>query len=109
MGLGFLLRLLLIFGLATIVAGVGVSVYHWSGGSSHAVQIAVALFLGTCLLAFEEGWPPKPITESSTQLERTMSKTVMWVIWYPSYLVGTLAVLTFVALLLFKIIRWVLS
>jgi hypothetical protein len=109
MGFGFLLRLLTIIGLATIVAGVGASFYYWTSGSSHILLIAVALFLGTCLVAIEEDWPPELLTESGARFERIMSKAIMWVIWYPSFLVGTLGVLTFIALLLFKVGRWVLS
>ena len=106
---GLSVRLVFIFGLATIVTGVGVSIYYWTGGASHIVPIAVALFLGTCFTAFVEDWPPELVTESGTRFERMMSKAIMWIVWYPSFLVGTLGMLTFLVLLVFKIIRWVLS
>jgi len=116
----FLLKLIFRVGFASILTVAVMSIYYLGAGYSsvhpmkaHArldfALLAGCLFVVVLGTAYKEGWPAKPPHEPLTRFHRFKEKFVMWVIWYPSFLVGALGALVIVALFLFKAVAWVFS
>ena len=116
----FVLKLIFRVGFASILTVAVMSAYYLGAGYSSAhpmkaharldfVLAAGCLFAMVLGTAYKEGWPAEPPPEPLTRFQQFREKFVMWVIWYPSFLVGAVGALAVLALFLFKAVSWVFS